>query len=77
MTPKERRSNYPTLEKDLYQLKDVEQFIQNERRHDELDRLREVREQKQVWLKTVLFCGVLNLILIGLAIYGWMTHGFS
>lgn len=77
MSEKERRSNYPIPEKELYQLKDIEKFIEDERRHDELDRLREVQEQKQVWLKTVLFCGALNLILIGLAIYGWVTNGFS
>ena len=76
MSQKERRANYPIPEKDLYQLKDVEQFIKNERRHDELDRLREVQEQSRTWNVTVMFCVLLNIIFIALAIMGWSFHGF-
>ena len=66
----ERRSDYPMCEKKLYELPKLDEHIANERRMDELDRLREAREQKRVWLKTVLFCGLLNLVLIALAITG-------
>ena len=66
----ERRGNYPRPERDLYALPNIDTEIKSERRVDELDRLREVREQKKTWLKTVLFCAFLNVILLCLAIYG-------
>lgn len=70
MNKTERRVEPKKSEKELYGISNIDSFIEKERRHDELDRLREVREQKQVWLKTVLFCGLLNLVLICLAIWG-------
>lgn len=66
----DRRSNQTYSDKELYKLDNINEFIEKERRHDELDRLREVQEQKRTWQKTVAFCALLNLILIGLAIYG-------
>lgn len=69
----ERRSNYPMSETDMYKLRDIGTVIQKERRSDELDRLQEVREQKAVWLKTVVFCGFLNVVLLLAALYGWLS----
>lgn len=70
MNGSSRRKSPPKSEKELYRLSDIQSFIEKERRHDELDRLHEVREQKAVWLRTILFCGLLNVILISLAISG-------
>ena len=69
-TEAERRNNYPRPEKELYRVKDVNAFIENERRHDELDRIIEAQEQKRTWQRTMVFCGLLNLTLIILAIVG-------
>ena len=66
----EKRKNYPMCEQEMYKLNDIEQFIEKERRHDELDRLQEVRVQKITWLKTVLFCLTLNLIFVSLGLIG-------
>lgn len=66
----ERRGNYPRSEKDLYKIKNIEGEMASERRVDELDRMREVREQKKTWYYTVGFCALLNLVLIGLALSG-------
>lgn len=73
MTPptgKERRQSKPKTEVELYNLDDVNAFIEKERRRDELDRLREVQEQRRTWVLTVGFCAIVNLILVGLAISG-------
>lgn len=69
MTKQEKRRNYPMPEQDMYKLDDINEFIKKERRHDELDRLREVRQQKQVWKITLVFCILLNLtlLLVGLS----------
>ena len=66
----ERRSDYPMCEKKIYALNDIDTHIESERREDELDRLREAREQKRVWLKTVIFCGAVNVGLLLLALIG-------
>jgi len=67
-----RRETTPVADAELYSLPkaSIKEFIKKERRHDELGRLREVQEQKKVWLNTMIFCGVLNLALVGLAIIG-------
>tara|TARA_Y100000588_G_scaffold212932_1_gene226992 strand:- start:120 stop:335 length:216 start_codon:yes stop_codon:yes gene_type:complete len=66
---KENRANYPMPEQDMYKLDDINEFIKKERRHDELDRLIEVRQQKQIWKITLVFCILLNLtlLLVGLS----------
>ena len=66
----ERRENYPTPEKELYDIKDIDSFIEKERRHDELDRMREVQVQKRTWNRTVLFCFILNLVFLLLGVVG-------
>ena len=73
MTPpngKERRTSQPLSESEMYKLEDVNAFIEKERRRDELDKLREVQEQRRAWLLTVAFCALINLVLISLAISG-------
>ena len=70
-TKQERRSNYPMPENEMYNISDVKRFIDKERRHDELDRFNEVRLQKQVWLKTVLFCLALHLAVVTLGLIGF------
>ena len=69
----ERRSDYPMCEKKIYALNNIDNHIESERRMDELDRLREAREQKRVWLKTVILCGSLNLVLLAFAFIGALT----
>ncbi|MBA44440.1 MAG: hypothetical protein CMF62_10630 [Magnetococcales bacterium] len=75
----ERRITPPTPDKELYGYpnKTIENFIEKERRHDELDRLREIRQQRSTWFWTIGFCLLLNLLFVALAAYGWMTNGFS
>lgn len=79
MRDPERRIIPPVKDDELYQYpnKKIRAFIKKERRHDELDRLREVRQQRATWLWTIGFCLLLNLLFVALAVYGWMTHGFS
>ena len=69
-TDQDRRKASNLEDTDIYKASDIDAFIQKERRHDELDRLREIKDQKRVWLYTVSFCAVLNVILIALAIWG-------
>ena len=79
MNNNNRRKAEPVSDQELYKLpKDsIKDFIEKERRHDELDRLREVAEQKKTWNITIGFCLLLNLIFVSLAIYGWVTNGFT
>lgn len=72
-----RRSAKPISDKKLYKLpkSSINEFIEKERRHDELDRLREVQEQKKVWLKIFLACLSMNLIFIAFAIVGALYNG--
>ena len=67
-----RRQSEPRSDKELYQLpKDsINAFIQKERRHDELDRLREVQTQKRVWLYTFSACSAVVFTLVCVSILG-------
>ena len=67
-----RRKTPAKDERELYSLpkSTIKEFIKNERRHDELDRLREVRNQKRIWIKTVIFCALLNLGFLTLGVIG-------
>jgi len=38
-----------------------------------LSRLREVQEQKRLWLLVVAICLGLNLTLVGLGVWGWLN----
>ena len=67
---KERRIQKAKAESELYKERNLEDLIYQERREDELDRLRDVLEQKTTWRRVMIFCGILNLILILLAISG-------
>jgi len=60
----------PTEE--LYNLskKEIAAFIEEERRHDELSRLNEVRQQKRVWVYSVVFAASVNALLICFALFG-------
>lgn len=69
-TNQDRRQVTTPNDEDIYKASDIDTFIQKERRHDELDRLREIKEQKNIWRYTVLFCAVLNVMLIALAVWG-------
>lgn len=66
---KEKRENTPLTESEMYEISDINEFIKKERRHDQLDRLHEVKQQKQVWKITLIFCILLNLtlLLVGLS----------
>ena len=66
----EKRKNYPMCEQEMYKLNDIEQFIEKERRHDGLDRLREVRQQKIAWLSVVGISAIVNIIFLLLAFMG-------
>ena len=75
MSDTERRDNYPIPEKELYGIKDIDDFIEKERRHDELDRIREVRVQKRTWKHIFIACAFMNLVFIALAILGGFIIG--
>ena len=70
----DRRINKSKSDELLYKEKNLKEIIKKERRHDELDRLIEIRQQKKVWKNIILFCGAINLILIGFAIVGYMQN---
>lgn len=70
MTQKERRTSKQKSDTELYKARDIERFIEKERRQDELNRLHEVRQQKKIWWLTMMFCGLLNLALVSLALLG-------
>lgn len=67
-----RRVTPPKPTEELYSLskKEIASFIEEERRHDELSRLNEIRKQNRIWLQTVIVCGGLILMFIGLGIWG-------
>jgi len=67
-----RRVVPPKPTEELYSLskKEIASFIEEERRHDELSRLNEIRKQNRIWLQTVIVCGGLILMFIGLGIWG-------
>jgi len=65
-----RRKKAQRAEKELYKLPDIQSFIEKERRHDELSRLKEVQQQNSVWIRTLMICGSFNIVLIGLAVWG-------
>jgi hypothetical protein len=72
MTPPngdERRTNYPRSEKELYKL-NIKKEIPSERRTDELDRMREVKQQKRTWKRTIILCAAVNTGLLILALIG-------
>ncbi len=66
----ERRTNPTKADEELYKLKDIDVFIEKERRHDELDRLLEVQGQKRVWRMTFYACTTAIVVLIALATWG-------
>ena len=72
----ERRSDYPRCENELYKLPNIDKHIQSERREDELDRLREVREQKRTWKKIFLACLFMNMVFVACAIVGGVHLGY-
>lgn len=67
-----RRVSPPKPDKKLYNLskKEIKEFIKQERRHDELNRINEVRKQKKIWWMTIIFCAALNIALISIALFG-------
>lgn len=69
----ERRLHYPRADADVYRLVKNPAIFNKERRHDELERLRDACEQKKLWRRTVLFCAALNLLLLALALWGWLS----
>ncbi len=70
----DRRKRPQLTEQQLYKVKDIDGFIEKERRSDELDRLREVQEQKKTWRRTVTLCLLMNLVLVALAVSGMMEN---
>ena len=67
-----RRKAVQKEDAELYDLPktSIKEFIKTERRHDELARLHEVREQNRVWRNTVFVCALFNVLLISLAVWG-------
>lgn len=70
----DKRKNPSPTEQELYELNPLDDFIKKERRKDELSRLNEVRQQRKVWRNIMLFCGLINLVLIVFAIMGYMNN---
>lgn len=67
----EQRKNYPMPEEDMYKISSLDKFIEKERRSDELDRMREVKQQKRVWKIVVT---IIELIIVGLIILAYMGY---
>ena len=70
----DRRQKQTPSEDELYKLphKTIQNFIKNERRHDELDRLKKIRIQNAVWMRTVLICASFNGLFLLLALIGYI-----
>tara|TARA_Y100001960_G_scaffold323017_1_gene400627 strand:+ start:1354 stop:1578 length:225 start_codon:yes stop_codon:yes gene_type:complete len=68
----EKRKNPAMTDSEMYELSSIKEFIEKERRHDQLDRLMEVKSQKKVWFNIVLASFLLNLILLVFAIIGYL-----
>lgn len=66
----ERRKNTSLSEEELYKIPNIQEFIEKERRHDELDKLNEVIQQKTTWRNTFICCLLLNLFFLSLGLYG-------
>lgn len=59
----ERRVDYPTDEQKLYNLTNLTEAMQTERRLDELDRMYEVYQQKRLWWLVVGLCLLMNIVI--------------
>lgn len=68
----ERRVVTPLDDKTLYRHKNLPQLAQHERRKDMLSRLREVQDQRLLWLFVVSICMGMNALLVGLGLWGWL-----
>lgn len=66
----ERRRNALPDDKTLYRHKNLPGLAQQERRKDMLARLREVQDQRRTWLFVVAICLGMNLLLVGLGLWG-------
>jgi hypothetical protein len=66
----ERRINEAPSNDSIYKISDINQAIDSERRGDELDRLREVNEQKKTWFRVFSVCTAAMVGLMILAIVG-------
>ncbi len=73
---KPRRKAAPKSDQEVYKLPEstIKEFIASERRHDELDRLQEVREQKRVWKNTFALCSFTVVTLLALALWGYLRR---
>lgn len=76
MPKTERRKTPPRPEQELYTSPDLEAFLADERRAAERARILGVKHQKRLWLKTVLFCCGLMLLLLAVALYDLLV-GFN
>lgn len=74
---KERRKNYPMPEQEMYRLKKIDDYIKEERRVDEKERLIEVKGQKKVWFRVMMACALMNLALLSLAIVGLYQNNWE
>lgn len=70
MSQKDRRTSKQKSDTELYQAGDIKHFIEQERREDELSRLQEVRAQKRLWWRVIVLCFLLNMVFLGLALWG-------
>lgn len=70
----DKRKNPTISDKEMYKLSPIDEFIKQERRHDELDRLNEVRQQKKVWKTTVRIAEFIVISLLILAYMGWKNN---
>lgn len=74
---KERRSNYPMPEQEMYRLKKLDDYIEAERREDEKERLIEVKAQKKVYYRVLFACALMNLALLSLAMVGLYQNNWE
>lgn len=70
MTEQDRRKAHQPTDAKLYKEFKTGKRIKHERRSDELSRLQEIHSQKVLWWKVITACFALNIIFIGLAIWG-------
>tara|TARA_Y100001960_G_scaffold58968_1_gene60989 strand:+ start:453 stop:680 length:228 start_codon:yes stop_codon:yes gene_type:complete len=71
MIKEDKRINKPSTEDDLYKIPNLKQAIFNERRKDEKDRLKEIRQQKNIGRNIIVLSAIMNVLLIAFALVGY------
>lgn len=74
MSENERRVNPQLIENDLYKV-NINRALKSERRESNIEKMRDIQQQKAVWKVTFGFCILLNILLISMGLIGSFYNG--